>query len=175
MRYLMKNQGFTLIEIAVSLSIFAILITLTMGAFLRGFYLQKKVIEMQAVQREAAYLMEIVSREIRTASDVDAGQAQNTDSSLTISNHEGDSLIFCRSSVEGVCTNNNTGEYFAMGQVGAMSVINASDIKVNRLIFYTSSFTNQQPLVTISMELQSRKDPTVVMSLQSSVAMRLYE
>jgi prepilin-type N-terminal cleavage/methylation domain-containing protein len=174
MRYFMKKQGFTLIEVAVALSIFGVLMTVTMGAFLRGFYLQKKVIEMQAVQREAAYLMEIVSREIRTASSVDSNQAQNLDSSFRINNYQGVPLTFCRSDAYGVCTNNNTGEYFAMGQSGAMSVINASDIKISRLVFYTSSFTNQQPLATISMELQSRKDPSVVVSLQSSVAMRLY-
>lgn len=169
MYYFMKNRGFTLIEVAVALSIFGVLITLTMGAFVKGFYLQKKVVEMQAVQREAAYLMEIMSRELRTGSGIDSSYAGGSLSDIILTSHDGSALRFCRANNVGVCS--SSGEYLSMNG----HVMNTSDIKVNKLVFYTSSFTNSQPLITINIELQSRKDTNVTMYLQSSVAMRLYK
>lgn len=168
----MKNQGYTLIEMLVAMSIFSILMVLIMNTFVRGFALQKKIIEMQSVQREEAYLMETVSREIRMATGISTTQ-QNLSgvSSLTFSNHEGTSntTVYCLAGESGVCS--TSGKFFSING----KIINSAEVEVTNLKFYTSDFTDKQPLVTILLQLKSRKDPTVETRLQTSVATRLYQ
>lgn len=173
----MKNRGFTLIEMLVSLGIFSVLLTATMSAFVRGFAYQKRIVEMQAVQREGSYLMETLSREIRMATGILASQSGNSDHSVNFFNHDGANTAFCQATLAGVC--NGAGEYFAVKNftAGTADIINSADIKVSSARFYVNNFgssTTMQPLITIVMKLQSRKDPTVNFTLQSTVAMRLY-
>lgn len=181
----MENKGFTLIEMLVSLMIFAILITAAMSTFVKGFAYQKRIVEMQAVQREGSYLMETISREIRMATNMDSSQQGNSDSSVSFNNPDGHSITYCLANSNGNCT--ASGSYFAVDDTttGVSSIINSSDISVSRLNFYVSGGTDTfwgrgaqatsvQPLITVVMELQSNKDPTVKLNLQSSIAMRIY-
>lgn len=181
----MKNRGFTLIEMLVSLGIFAVLLTATMSTFVRGFAYQKRIVEMQAVQREGSYLMETLSREIRMATAINADQQGSNSSHITFTNHANVLTEYCRAqktelgggSVAVSC--NGYGEYFAVvnQSTGVADVINSSDVKVSSLKFYVSNqpFATSQPLITVVMKLQSRKDPSVDFALQSTVAMRLYQ
>lgn len=164
-----NNKGFTILEIAVAMSIFAIMISVTLGAFVKGFHSQSRIVNMQAVQRESSYLMEIMSREIRTASSFNGSMSATQTTNLNFSGHSGSNTWFCRANADGTC--NASGEYFSM----TGSVMNASDIRVTRLNFYIPQYdAGDQPLIIVNMELQSRKDSSVKMTLQSSVAMRLY-
>ncbi|MFA7170147.1 MAG: type II secretion system protein [Candidatus Paceibacterota bacterium] len=177
----MKNRGFTLIEMLVSLGIFAVLLVAVMSAFVSGFAYQKRIVEMQAVQREGSYLMEMLSREIRMATAINATQSGNKDSSIVFTNHEGNLTEYCQSSQDVAYTKacNNSGEYFAVinRDTAVADIVNSSDIRLTSLKFYTSNqdFSVSQPLITIVMNLQSKKDTSVTLSLQSTVAMRLYK
>lgn len=154
----------------VAMSIFAVLLVAIMNTFVKGFYYQKRILEMQAVQREESYLMEMMSREIRMATEMTANNL-NGSPSLSFKDHIGDSVTYCLfDTVSGVCSDG--GNSFAMnGQV-----VNSEDVRITGLKFYTSeTFTDTQPLVTIVMQVQSRKDSGAKASLQTSIATRLYK
>ena len=173
----MKNKGFTLVEMLVSLAIFSILLVAVLNTFVRGFYYQKKVAEMQTVEREGSYLMELISREVRMASDINNSQADlNGAYKLTFQDHEGDPIEYCFTNSHGNCSNADSGENFSVRRDhGDWQQVNSSSVKVADLSFFTSeSFSDTQPLITISMRIQSVKEPSVSTVLQTSVAMRLY-
>jgi len=166
----MENKGYTLIEMLVAMALFSILIVMVMNTFMRGFYFQKRIVEMQALQREEAYLTETMSREIRMATDIATSQqALNGVTSLVFSNNEGNATTYCLADSSGICS--STGQYFAVNG----KVVNSTEIRVISLRFFTSQdFANKQPIVTTVLQLQSKKEIGVETRLQTSVAMRLY-
>lgn len=167
----MENKGYTLIEMLVAMAIFSILIVAVMNTLMRGFFYQKRLVEMQSVQREEAYLMETVSREIRMATDIATSQqALNGATRLDFTNNEGAATTYCRSNATGGC--DSAGKNFAING----TIVDSTDVEVIGLKFFTSQdFANKQPIVTILLQLQSTKDKGVETRLQTSVAMRLYK
>ena len=171
----MNNKGFTLIEMLAAMAIFSILLVSVMNTFTRGFYYQKRIIEMQSVEREEAYLMETISREIRMATAIDASQAgKNGSPQLTFTDHNKSPVTYCLAdcTTSESCACSPTGKSFSVG--GKM--INSTDVELTGLKFSTSqSFVNTQPLITVTMQVRSKKDTGVSTVLQTSVAMRLYK
>lgn len=178
----MKNKGFTLIEMLIALGIFCVLIVAIMRVFTSGFSFQRRVLEAQAVQRDGTYLMEMLSREIRMASATYGSNIpiSSGSTSLKFINHNNQLVTYCRATAlndgsgDAVC--NSSGNSFAVNN----KVMNSSDVKVSRLVFYpsktdsTGNYSDSEPMITIYMALQSVKDPSVTISLQSTVSMRLY-
>jgi prepilin-type N-terminal cleavage/methylation domain-containing protein len=172
-----KKNGFTLVEILVALTIFSLAISVAVGTFVSGSGLQRKTMELYSVQREGGYLIETISRELRMAIDISDGsddnedQRGNNDSSIEFTNYNGDLIKYCRSSAAGNCTNNDSGDYLSRDG----KIINSDDIKIEYLKFYVSeSFTSTQPLVTIVMKVKSTGRYGTELTLQNSIAMRLY-
>jgi len=170
----MKNRGFTLIEMLVTLSIFSVVVLLTMNTFLSSFASQKRLIEMQSVQREGSYIMETLSREIRMATEMT--DYDNNDSSITFKNYSGEDVIYCRADEDASCSDADNGDYFAYGpDAGNMEIMNSSDIVVDSLRFYVPTISpNNQPIIVVAMTISSAKDPSVSMTLQTSVSTRIY-
>jgi type II secretory pathway pseudopilin PulG len=184
-RFGKKEIGFTLIEMAVALGIFTLLITAVMRVYTNGFYSQKRALEMQAVQRDGSYILEVVSREIRMAQDANiAGSPVGlTNNAFSFVNHDGVNVIYCLARKVGNNTScNAAGDSFAISMDGGANydVINSSDVTVTKLLFSSSAdgsntdYTKSEPLITVTMSLQSKKDPGANLTLQTGVAMRLY-
>lgn len=164
------NNGFTLLEILIAIGIFSMVISVAVGIFVRSSGSQKKIIELSDTQREASYLMETVSRELRMATAINSDQENNNTHEIEFTNYENIPIKYCRADASGVCDSN--GDYFARDG----EVINTSGIKIENLIFYTSkTFTNVQPVVTIVMKIKSTGRYGTELLLQNSIAMRLYE
>jgi len=172
-----KNSGLTLIETLVAMSIFAVVISIAIGVFVSGSSSQKKILEFNTTQREAGYLMETISRELRMAiaisdgTDGNTDQQNNSDSSIEFTNYDEYLMEYCRSDVNGNCTDGDSGDYFARDG----EVINSSDIKIDHLRFYvTDDFNQVQPIVTVSLKVKSVNQSGIEFTLQNSVSMRLY-
>lgn len=160
----MRNKGFTLIEMIVTLGIFSILLVTVLAVFMRGFVTQRQVLEMQAVQRDGSYIMEILSRDIRMAQDFPSIAPGESSTSLTFKDHAGNNVTYALS-----------GDNFMIN--GAQA--NASDVKITSLRFYSNDnpdgdYSRSEPLITVVMSVQSRKNPAAIINLETSVAMRLY-
>jgi hypothetical protein len=126
---------------------------------------------MQAVQREGAYIMETLSREIRMSTEGPDFAVSNV-FTLSFKNHDGNQVIYCR--YNGTACS-GLGNSFAVSTDGGAnySVMNSSEVKIDNLSFYVSKPHNQ-PLVTIFTTLSSVKNPNIKVTLQSSVAARIY-
>ena len=173
-----ENSGLTLIEVLVAMSIFAVVISIAIGVFVNGSSSQKRILEFNAIQREAGYLMETVSRELRMATDISDGTAAygvhadqqgNNNSSIEFKNYDGEWITYCKSNPAGICAGG--GKYFSRDREN----INSPDIKIERLTFYvTDDFNQTQPIVTISMKVKSTGQYGAELTLQNSISMRLY-
>lgn len=178
----MNNRGFTLIEMLVALSIFSLVVTLVLNTFVHSFAAQKKVIEMQVVQREGAYLMESLSRDIRMATDLDDSERSDSGhvsgSTLIFTNHGKKIVKYCLADSNAVC--NTGGNNIAFNTTDPLTgvvttgVMNSSEVQISNLVFSVSAADKTQPFITIYITLQSAKDPAVTVTMQTSVAMRLY-
>ncbi len=164
-------------EVLVAMSIFMIVISITVGIFVSGSGSQKKILEFNATQREAGYLMETISRELRMATAISDGtdgnpdQQDNQDSSVEFTNYNGDTVEYCRSIADGSCTNDDSGDYFSRDGEN----INSPDVKIEHLRFYvTDDFNQTQPIIVVSMKVKSTGSSGVEFTLQNSVSLRLY-
>lgn len=169
---LCNEKGFTLMEMLVAMGIFSLVISVTVGIFVGSSSSQKKVIELYDTQREASYLMETVSRELRMATAIGDDQENSNDSEIKFTNYETPPQLveYCRSDSSGSC--DSSGDYFARDG----EVINSSNIIIEDLIFYTSEdFSNIQPVVTVVMKVKSTGKYNTAFTLQNSIAMRLYD
>lgn len=173
--------GFTLVEILVALGIFSLVVSAAVGAFVGSSSSQKKTIELYDTQREASYLMETVSRELRmttklcndTSVDCAAkeNQENNEDSDIEFKNYDGEWIIYCKADSFGGCDDVD-GNYFARDG----EIINSSDVIIEDLTFYTSEdFGSTQPIVTIVMKVKSTGKYGTSITLQNSIAMRIYK
>jgi len=164
----MKN-GFTLIEIIVAIGLFSIVITSVVGIFVSGTVSQKMTFELYIVQREAGYLMETMSRELKMATIIADDQEDLSGSIIEFTNYESEVTIYCRAAENGVC--DVTGDYISRN--GA--VISSSGTTINNLVFYTSEdFSASQPMVTIAMKIESIGQHNTEILLQNSVVIRIY-
>jgi prepilin-type N-terminal cleavage/methylation domain-containing protein len=151
-----KNSGLTLIEVLVAMGIFSVVISVAVGIFVSGSNSQRKILELNTTRGEANYLMETVSRELRMATAISDGtdgnenQQNNNDSSIEFTNYNGDLIKYCRSDLNGSCTNNDSGDYFSRDGEN----INSSEMVIDHLRFYvTDNFDQTQPIISVSMRL----------------------
>ncbi|MDF1498379.1 MAG: prepilin-type N-terminal cleavage/methylation domain-containing protein [Patescibacteria group bacterium] len=178
-KYDEKVGGFTLIEMLVALGLFSMVITTAIGIFVSGSSAQKKAMDLFEVQREANYIMETISRELRMAKDINIDQSNNNDSNLTFTNHNGDLITYCISDVDGVCGSGVGYEYFSIDfdNDGTGTRVSSTDVILKNLKFYTNDFSsgNKQSFVTILMDVKSRKRDDTNIKLQTSISMRIYK
>lgn len=165
----LNKAGFTLVETLVVLSIFSILITMVVSIFINSAKSQRKIIELHQVQREGGYLLETISRELRMAIKIDDTQKNKESSEIEFTNYNNDLIKYCRSNGIGVC--DSVGDFMARDG----KVISPSNVKITDLTFYTSeSFSAIQPLITISMRMESVGNYNTEIILQNSMALRIY-
>ena len=176
-----NNNGFTLVEILVALALFSLVISITVGIFVSGSGSQRKIIELYTTQREAGYIMETVSRELRMATAVcavntDAGCAlprlemenKETDK-LEFKNYDEQWIIYCRSLADGSCDSN--GDFISRNGKN----INSSDVIIESLKFYVSETFNQtQPIISIVLKVSSTEKYDTSINLQNSISLRIY-
>ena len=178
-----KKNGFTLLEMIFAVGLFAMVITVVTGVFVKSSQVQRKAVELHVVQREGNYMIEMMSREIRMATVISDGndgnedQQGNNNSSVEFTNYNGDLIRYCRANAIGACTENDSGDYLSRCVNGINQIVSSSNIKINNLKFYIpDDFDAEQPMVTISMTVKpATTQHNTEISLQNSVALRVYK
>ena len=73
-----NQRGFTLIELAVAMTIFVLVIGSALGIFISVVRSQKKILDMQKLLDETSYMAEYMSRHIRMAKKDTTGECVQT-------------------------------------------------------------------------------------------------
>jgi prepilin-type N-terminal cleavage/methylation domain-containing protein len=79
----MKNQGFTLIEIIVSLALFAVVAVVAVGAFLKIIDANRRSEAIETAVNDTSFALESMSRDIRVGSDYRCTSAGTPDTLIT--------------------------------------------------------------------------------------------
>ncbi|MCX6764535.1 MAG: prepilin-type N-terminal cleavage/methylation domain-containing protein [Candidatus Nealsonbacteria bacterium] len=68
-----KNQGFTLVEILISVTILVMIFSIVSGLFFSALQSQRRSLSLQSLLKEVSYAMEYMSRQLRMTQKDDIG------------------------------------------------------------------------------------------------------
>lgn len=175
-----KNKGFTLVEIMVSVTIFALVMTVSMGAILTIVNANRKAQSLKSVMNNLNFALENLTRTIKTGGTYSVS-SPICDSSSVSSN----SLTVGNAVTQGVSGNTITYSLNATGQIqkqvngGNPETVTAPEITIQRFCFYVTGNTvndGAQPKVTMILkgyagDLKTRS----YFNLQTTVSQRLLD
>ncbi|MBC7836831.1 type II secretion system protein [Acetobacteraceae bacterium] len=190
-------SGFTLIELIVSVGIFAVVMVIALGALLSISVAERKSETLKSVMNNLNFTLDSMSRFVRTGTDYHCGSPSSGDcasgagyfsftaapgsfsacpaSSLTCRvAYCLDGGVIKRQVINGtpdaLCTSSN------------FLPITAPEVSITSLIFYLNgsrvgSADNTQPKVTITLagSVQINSSASTTLNLQTSVTQRLYD
>ena len=176
----MKN-GFILIELLVSILIFVLIISVTIGIFVSIVRYQKKVLVEQELLNQTSYVLEYMSRALRMAkrdsegSCLGGGYSECSYRSI----HDGGGIKFINHLENDICQeffwdkNDNLLKESKRGQTFPLI---SDKFQINSLRFNLSGesqIDNLQPRVTIFMEIQvKRGENQPKLKIQTTISQR---
>jgi type IV fimbrial biogenesis protein FimU len=178
-----RTRGFTLLELIVSVGLFMIVVTIAASAYLSLISLNRRAQATNDVSSNLAFVMESVSRSIRTGSAYDCGGGGGTlncwaggSSTFSFTNEDGQVTTYLRRSngTVGVCTG-------ATCTDSSASSITDPRISITSLYFYVEGVgygDGTQPRVLIALSGSITPDPRtapVTFTIQTSATQRLLE
>lgn len=151
------KKGFTLIEIIVAAALFSLISLAITNLFISAIKGQRQITSLQAVQENGRYLMESISKEIRTSQIVsNDGMATN----LQIKNADGENIEYVFSNKQ--ITRNG-------------EILNSENIETDGR-FYIKK-TNSQPRATVVMVLNyksNKPEQNIKINLETTMSSRVY-
>ena len=191
--------GFTLVEIIVAIGLFSLVLTISFGIFITGINYQRRTLELIEIQREGSFLMETISRDIRMAqticdnneyecnnpSNIMIDQQENNDTDIEFKNRDGLWTTYCLSDENGVCDSTG-GDYLGitLKDIDENGVtintdiyrLSSKNVLIEDVKFYANKFNEgpTQRMIVIVMKLKSTGKFDVSTTIQTSVAMRIY-
>lgn len=177
-----QKNGFSLIEMIIAMAIFTVVIGVVAMVFSNSSSYQKRILAGQEVENSARYIAEFISRELRTAREINSGQASVSldDSYFNFRNYKGENIIYCLAGETGIC-DSTMGKFVSrinsMDDPPTAQVINTSTVRIDNLKFITNDFSAlppQQKIITVFFTVKSLDYPTIKIDMQTSITARLY-
>ena len=157
------GSGFTLMEVLVATSIFAIISLASLSIYTAILKAGQKTTALTRIQKESQFIMQVLAKKIRT-SRVNYDylgynpEVVNPEQELSLIDNVGDEFVFSLDEINKVLkVSVNSGDE---------KIIPASNVDLDALNFYINPLTNpysldsppnSQPYVTIVMEISSSK------------------
>jgi len=155
------NQGFTLIELIVSMAVFIILLGIIVNIFVSALRTQRSMVSLRLVNDNASLTLEQMAREIRTGYNFYIGDGKDPCAKVgaPVSVSSGDKLGFCNSTGSNIVYNLDSESIKRSIDDGKnFNSITGDNVKIKKLNFIlvdkTSNFKGEwPPRITIVMEL----------------------
>jgi prepilin-type N-terminal cleavage/methylation domain-containing protein len=165
-----SDKGFTMVELIVAMSVFIVLLTVAVGAFVKIMRTQRGLVDRMAVNSNTGLVLEQIIREIRTGyffcGDGTSACNINSASSIKFINHEGKSISY---SLSGGAITQTIG--------GDSVVLTAADVLIKDLNFQVTQANGSicNPWrITVKMKIASRDSETERdVKIQSTVSSRV--
>ncbi len=171
------EQGFSLIEMIIAMSIFVVVVSVAAMVFSSNSSYQKRIFYSQDVENNARYITELLARELRTAKEMNNSEESVSleDAELNFKNYRNENIIYCASDSFGAC--DSSGEFIARISPAGAQTINTSTVRIRNFKFITDEFSglpSRQKMITIFFTAESLYNPSLKLDIQTSIAMRLY-
>lgn len=179
----LNREGYTVVELIVAMSVFIVMLTVSVGSFVQALRSERKLVALMAIENNAGAVIEQMAREIRTGyAFCDTVNPNYTailqelpshgacdKNSLSFINHKGLGMYYQFSG--GVITRTDTATL-------EQTAMTAENVNVNSASFTLSQTNSGESIcnpwrVTITMEVGS-KNPTVteITNLETTVSSR---
>ncbi len=172
-KFLHTEAAFTLMEVMVAISIFAIIITIGIGSLLTIFSTLQKTRSDRQTLDSVSYMMDTITRQVRTAQTVfveEGGQV------LKIKNQDGDVIEFKTESVSG------DQSYYKLVMIkgGEQYDLTPAEFQIEPpyIFEYVSAVNSQQGILKINISGITKSGRTGVdspISLQTTVSKRIFD
>jgi len=179
-----KNiKSFTLLEIIVAVALFTTITLSVLGIFAKITQVQYEIYDMQSLQNNAQYLIEVLSKEARMAQADDDGTCTGTSGSVFFSQTlaGGDSVLKFLN-YKGECINYEFSKsdkkiYKNIDGSGQISMV-SSDIEIEsaEFIHFDNITAGIQPITTFRFVLvnPNYEDESKKIKIQSTISARAY-
>lgn len=170
-----KEEGYTLAELVVAMSVFIVASTLISGLFVRSLQTQRQSNHLTTINSDASFIIERMNREVRegytfTSPDANQGCADGSSDNLEfIRSINGNETI-----VSYTLDNENNDITRQEGEDSTPQPINSSQTSVNDLCFLLTQPTSDDPWrIMVTMEIGS-EDPNVsyTSNVQTTISSR---
>lgn len=190
MRISRSLQGFTLIEILVSVAIFSTVMVISLGALLAMSESDRKAQTLKSVINNLNFSLDAMSRSIRTGvnyhCDVSVGtatdprdctQSSGGASSIAFLSAEGQTVKYCRGTGSS-CSSDGTAILVSKGG-GTYAPLTATEVTITNLQFYVAGAEDPQlqphAVILLSGKVPVSPTQTSTFDLETSVTQRLYD
>lgn len=167
-----KKKGFTLIEMMVAVSIFSIVVTISMGAIFTIVDANKKAQSLEAVMSNLNFSLEMMTRTIKTGQII-----TSTINSMTTKDQSANTIVYSfvpLSTNNGVTTNGYINRCINTNDCGS---ITAPEVNVTNLSFRDGTTINggKQPSVVMIVQGAAKLSERVSsnFNIQTTITQRL--
>lgn len=183
----MQPKGFTLIEILVSVAIFATVMVISLGALLAISESDRRAQTLKSVINNLNFSLDAMSRAMRTGTNYHCDVAQGTvtaprdcaagATSMAFLSAENQTIRYCRGNGS---TCSTTGTAVLVSKNGAAyAPLTAAEVTITNLQFFVtgaeSSTLQPYAVILLSGRVPVSSSQTSVFDLQTSVTQRLYD
>ncbi len=163
------NKGFTLVELLVAVSIFAILSTIISGIYLSFSKSQARTFISQSLLNDAQYILETVAKEIKNNEIIISNWGVDNIYKIQKENEDKYEFLY-----------DDSLKKINYGIVGGdkIDLNDITDFKISYFNMYLKENINEQPRVTISLEVKNtteNENEKVNYKLQTTVSSRIYK
>jgi prepilin-type N-terminal cleavage/methylation domain-containing protein len=158
------NKGFTIIEMVVAVGVFAVVMTVSLAAFLNVSDIQKRAEALRVINDNLNFSLETMMREIRAGSDY---RVENGGASLTIEGVSGGDITYRlpldRGRIEKSVDGGNT-----------FIFLTAPEVNITKLLFIREPQTGPQyqPRITIIINGSAGEKKVINLNLQTTISQR---
>lgn len=155
--------GYTLAELAVSLGVFTIVVSIATGAVIRAFRTQRQIVALIAMNNNMSLTIEQIAREMRTGSGF---STTNVTNNITFTNAKAESITYR--------LNGDAIERQVESGLGQSRPITADNVSVKSVRFYILSLPSSPPRITISIGISPEEASlsSTVIYLQTTISPR---
>lgn len=181
-KYTNKKTGFTLLETVVAMAIFSVVVLTILGIFSKMIQTQYEIYDMQSLQNNARYLMEVFSKEARMAQIDSSGTCISSGKTFFTADYPGGSSALNFLNYKGECVEYKfvlTEKKIYKTVLGKSSVSMISgDIEAESGKFSASDDISSgiQPLVSFRFVLKNPnyEDESKKIKTQTTISARVY-
>jgi len=179
----MHKKGFTLIELMVSVAIFSIVMTMSLGALLSIIAAERKAETLKSVVNNLHFALDSMTRSIRTGYGYNCGSSSggNCASGGTIlyfTDAAGRSMAYCRGNGS-TCDASGTAILEKIN-AGPFVPITTPEVLISNFTFYLVGAPQgdaEQPKVTVTLSgsVQVSEAQSSIFEIQTTITQRLYD
>ena len=167
-----RKSGFTLIEMLVALSIFSFIMLAITGVFQVILRMQNNSLAANNLQESLRYAFENMSKEIRDAKKgAILTNVYNDNSGVLKFENKNGTIISYELNNERLIARYKNG-----ASIEKEGYLTPKNIKVNSFVFFTNNQNSEQPLITLTVEAETKNvKEKQKMRIQTSISTRYYE